>query len=58
MSELDPGRRRLLAARVCEGAGQALITATEASHLGDAFEREEIALRDGRVAPRAVREAA
>jgi DNA replication and repair protein RecF len=58
MSELDPDRRRLLAARVCEGAGQALITATEASHLADAFEREEIALRDGRVAPRAVREAA
>jgi DNA replication and repair protein RecF len=32
LSELDPGRRRILAARVA-GAGQALITATDAAML-------------------------
>ena len=32
LSELDPGRRRILAARVA-GAGQALVTATDAAML-------------------------
>ena len=50
MSELDPGRRELLAARLAEGPGQTLITATEASHLPAAAERTEIAMRAGAAA--------
>ena len=42
MSELDPDRRELLAARLAEGPGQTLITATEAAHLPAAAARTEI----------------
>jgi hypothetical protein len=58
MSELDSERRRWLATRLVQGGGQALITATEVGHLPAAFERDELALRAGRAAPRSVREAA
>jgi DNA replication and repair protein RecF len=58
MSELDPERRARLAARLLEGGGQALITATEPAHLPAEAEREELALRSGRPVPRSVREAA
>jgi DNA replication and repair protein RecF len=47
MSELDPERRALLAARLDDGTGQSLITATEASQLPASAERHEIALRSG-----------
>jgi DNA replication and repair protein RecF len=47
MSELDPERRALLAARLADGGGQALITATEVSQLPADAERREIALRAG-----------
>ncbi|MDX6637824.1 MAG: replication and repair protein RecF [Solirubrobacterales bacterium] len=47
MSELDPERRELLAARLADGEGQALITATEASQLPAGAERTEIRLRGG-----------
>jgi DNA replication and repair protein RecF len=50
MSELDPDRRELLAARLVEGPGQTLITATEAAHLPDAVERTEIGMRSGAAA--------
>jgi recombinational DNA repair ATPase RecF len=33
MSELDPTRRELLARRLVEGGGQALLTATETAQL-------------------------
>ena len=58
-SELDPERRELLCARLVAGGGQALITATESSHLPESCPRTEIAMRDG-AAVRAVagREAA
>jgi DNA replication and repair protein RecF len=56
MSELDPRRRSLLAARLSEGAGQAVITATEAEHVPAARERTDIAVREG-VAVRGVDEA-
>jgi DNA replication and repair protein RecF len=46
MSELDPGRRALLAERL-SGGGQALITATEAEQLPASVERTEIVLRSG-----------
>jgi DNA replication and repair protein RecF len=58
MSELDPERRSRLATRLLEGAGQALVTATEPAHLPADAEREELALRSGRPVPRSVREAA
>ncbi len=48
-SELDPGRRELLCARLLAGAGQALITATEAEHLPATCPRVEVAVRDGAV---------
>jgi recombinational DNA repair ATPase RecF len=38
LSELDPGRRRILAARV-RSAGQALVTATDAAMLPSAADR-------------------
>ena len=47
MSELDPERRALLAARLDDGTGQALITATEAGQLPASAQRHEIALRAG-----------
>jgi len=47
MSELDPGRRGLLAARLSEGEGQAVITATEPGHVPAAPDRVEIAVREG-----------
>jgi DNA replication and repair protein RecF len=47
MSELDPDRRELLARRLAEGAGQTLITATEADHVPAVRERLQIAVRDG-----------
>jgi DNA replication and repair protein RecF len=46
-SELDPGRRELLSARLVSGGGQALITATEATHLPASCPRTEVAVRDG-----------
>ena len=46
MSELDPDRRALLAARLA-GGGQTLITATEAAQLPQGVERTELALRRG-----------
>jgi DNA replication and repair protein RecF len=54
MSELDPDRRLRLAARLAEGAGQALITTTEAAQLPGEIDRAELPLRGGRPAPRAV----
>jgi DNA replication and repair protein RecF len=50
MSELDPDRRELLAARLAEGPGQTLITATEAAHLPASVERTEIGMRSGAAA--------
>jgi len=50
MSELDPDRRELLATRLGEGPGQALITATEAAHLPAAAARTEVAMREGAAA--------
>jgi len=50
MSELDPDRRELLAARLSEGPGQTLITATEAAHLPTGVRRAEIAMRAGAAA--------
>jgi DNA replication and repair protein RecF len=47
MSELDPDRRDLLAGRLAEGPGQALITATEAAQLPAGRERLEVAVRHG-----------
>jgi recombinational DNA repair ATPase RecF len=58
MSELDPDRRLRLAARLREGGGQALITATEEAHLPAEIERDEIAIRDGRAMPRGLSRAA
>jgi DNA replication and repair protein RecF len=55
MSELDPGRRELLTARLTEGAGQAIVTATEPTHLPASAGRLEIALDAGRVLPRLAR---
>jgi DNA replication and repair protein RecF len=46
-SELDPERRELLCARLVAGAGQALVTATEAAHLPTSCPRAEVAVRDG-----------
>ncbi len=50
MSELDPDRRDLLAARLSDGPGQTLITATEGAHLPAAVERREIGMRSGAAA--------
>ena len=47
MSELDADRRALLVARLAEGDGQALITATEPGQLPDDAPFHEIALRGG-----------
>jgi DNA replication and repair protein RecF len=47
MSELDPDRRDLLATRLAEGEGQAVITATEPDHVPAAQDRVEIAVREG-----------
>ncbi len=47
MSELDPERRALLAARLADGGGQSLITATEPAQLPAGVDRHEIALRGG-----------
>ncbi len=51
MSELDPERRTLLARRVAEGGGQALLTATEPAQLGAEWARTEFAVRRGRADP-------
>ncbi len=47
MSELDPKRRELLAQRLREGGGQALLTATERDQLPVSCERVELELRAG-----------
>lgn len=47
MSELDPERRALLAERLSEGGGQALITATEAAQLPAGTAHTEVILRGG-----------
>ncbi len=47
MSELDARRRALLAERLGEGVGQAVVTATEPDHLPEGCERTEVALRRG-----------
>jgi DNA replication and repair protein RecF len=47
MSELDAERRDRLAARLAEGGGQAVLTATEPDHLPRGYERTEVALRGG-----------
>jgi DNA replication and repair protein RecF len=52
MSELDPTRRELLARRLVEGGGQALLTATEAAQLPEACPRAELAVREGRATMR------
>jgi DNA replication and repair protein RecF len=49
MSELDPDRRDLLARRLAEGEGQALITATEPGQLPAGWDRTEIAVGAGSV---------
>jgi DNA replication and repair protein RecF len=46
-SELDPGRRDLLATRLAAG-GQTILTATEAAHLPERARRREIAVSGGR----------
>jgi DNA replication and repair protein RecF len=57
MSELDPERRELLARRLAEGGGQALLTTTEAAQLGADWPRTEFAVRGGRAAaPRSAAE--
>ncbi len=48
MSELDPRRRALLAHRLLEGGGQAVLTATEPGELPEGCERVELELRAGR----------
>jgi DNA replication and repair protein RecF len=47
MSELDPKRRGLLAQRLLEGGGQAVLTATERDQLPRGCERVELELRAG-----------
>lgn len=51
MSELDPDRRGLLAGRLAEGDGQALITATEPGQLPAGSDRTEIAVSAGALEP-------
>jgi DNA replication and repair protein RecF len=48
-SELDPDRRAALCERLLAGAGQALITATEASQLPAECPRRELGMREGAV---------
>ena len=48
MSELDPDRRELLAQRLAEGGGQALLTATEPDQLPADCPRAELARPRGR----------
>jgi DNA replication and repair protein RecF len=47
-SELDAEHRELLVAHLCDGGGQALITATETDQLPRPADRREIAIRSGR----------
>ena len=47
MSELDPDRRDLLAHRLAEGDGQALMTATEPGQLPAAWDRTEFGVTGG-----------
>jgi DNA replication and repair protein RecF len=47
MSELDPDRRKRLAARLAEGGGQTLITATEPEQLPAGCDHARIAVRAG-----------
>jgi DNA replication and repair protein RecF len=47
MSELDARRRAALAARLVDGGGQALLTATEPGQLPAGCERDELALGEG-----------
>jgi DNA replication and repair protein RecF len=47
MSELDPERRAMLARRLAEGGGQALLTATEPGQLGSEWPHVELAVRGG-----------
>ena len=49
MSELDAERRGLLAARLVDGGGQVVVTATEPDQLPDACPRLELAVRDGAI---------
>ena len=51
MSELDAACRVLLARRLAEGGGQAVITATEPDHLPAGFDCAEMAVRDGEAIP-------
>jgi DNA replication and repair protein RecF len=53
MSELDPDRRSLLAGRLAEGGGQAILTATEPGQLPVACARMELVIRRGRALSRA-----
>jgi DNA replication and repair protein RecF len=46
-SELDPERRERLCERLTAGGGQALVTATESSHLPASCERLELRVRGG-----------
>ena len=57
MSELDPQHRALLARRLGEGGGQAVVTATEPDQLPGGCERVEVALRQGEVIPEIADEA-
>jgi DNA replication and repair protein RecF len=54
MSELDPERRERLAARLAEGGGQALVTATEPEQLPPGCDHSRIAVRDGVAEPAAL----
>lgn len=51
MSELDPKRRALLAQRLLEGGGQAVLTATEQDQVPEDCERVELELRAGTASP-------
>ncbi|MGH2926201.1 MAG: DNA replication/repair protein RecF, partial [Solirubrobacterales bacterium] len=57
MSELDPDRRALLAARLAEGGGQALLTATERDQLPADCERLELQMSAGIPARPSIRHA-
>lgn len=57
-SELDLGRRTLLVEHLAEGGGQALITATELDQLPSSVDRNEVAVREGRVLAETPREEA
>ena len=47
MSELDPERREPAGRRRLDGAGQALLTATETEHVPGGAGARRIAVRDG-----------